>query len=844
MSEDLYAQVLKYVEQGWKPVPIKFREKGPTTKDWKNLELDLAAVKRLFGNGPANVGIILGERSGHLTDVDLDCPEAVALAPYYLPPTLTFGRDSNRKSHWLYTCEGAGKEAYTFPEKRGGKDAITLIELRGNGGLQTVFPGSTHKDTGELIRFEPGPSEPAHIRREDLEARVKRIAVAAAWAIKGVPLELLTDIDIGDMTLAEVLDPAQEKTLRKWTGNQADLKGAKNKTKILSPEQQLLVDARTEYNTKHARDFGRPGSGQCPVCGDSKSFGGLPDDPTRWYCFSTDHAQLKVEDKPCGRRGEKGFYGDCLDLDAFGAGVSPRELLITDIGRKKGLIQVTVDKLVPMLDKAERLIGDGREIFSRRQGLVEVFSTDKGPTVAPVTPARLTLMLAKTLEWVKWSKSESDWITCYPPPEWVRMLHELRRWEHVAHLGGVSSTPILHRDGSIHATYGYDEVSKVFYVPTEDIPYTIAPTLEDAQEGCMALAEVVEDFPFVEEKHISVWIAAVLSRVGWAAFEGGSPMTVIDATAASSGKTKLANLVSLIATGGPQAAAVFEDKKLDDEELRKKISAWVAAGAQICCLDNIREGSDIGWPCLNALLTSQVWEDRKLGTSEMIREEANMIWLVTGNRLNVVGDAKRRTLQILLAAAEESPEQRNNFHRPEEHLDAWVLRERPRLLAAAFDILRAYMLAGKPDQKLRPMGSFGGWSGLVRSAIVWAGMADPGEACAANAEVDSDDEMAAALKSLVRLWPNLDQVPGQPGVTLSSALTQVAQSPMHPLQEVIRTLCPSRENQLPDVRYFGRKTKMVLDRVYEIDGKKVAMRRKKLNHIVFWAVAEVEDKTK
>ena len=54
---------------------------------------------------------------------------------------------------------------------------------------------------------------------------------------------------------------------------------------------------------------------------------------------------------------------------------------------------------------------------------------------------------------------------------------------------------------------------------------------------------------------------------------------------------------------------------------------------------------------------------------------------------------------------------------------AWVRRERGRLLVAALTILYAFCRAGRPvPSGLKPWGSFEGWSGLVRAALVWAGM--------------------------------------------------------------------------------------------------------------------------
>ena len=101
--------------------------------------------------------MLLGEPSGGLTDVDLDCPEAIAAAPYFLPhPTARFGRASKRCSHWLYKtdlCRTKDKATIQFKDPE--KQVILEIRIGGGGsGAQTVFPGSTHEDTGEPILWE------------------------------------------------------------------------------------------------------------------------------------------------------------------------------------------------------------------------------------------------------------------------------------------------------------------------------------------------------------------------------------------------------------------------------------------------------------------------------------------------------------------------------------------------------------------------------------------------------------------------------------------------------------------------------------------------------------------
>ena len=183
-----------YIRRGWSPVPVPFRAKFPPITGWQNLRVTDNNVDDHFDDHPSNIGVILGPASNGLTDIDLDSPEALAVAPYFLPNTAAiFGRASTRSSHWLYKtalAEGDGEAVLSFkdptPAKADTTSKATLVELRiggGGKGAQTIFPGSTHKDTGELIEWEPGcDGEPAAVDGPDLVTCVKKVAAAALLA--------------------------------------------------------------------------------------------------------------------------------------------------------------------------------------------------------------------------------------------------------------------------------------------------------------------------------------------------------------------------------------------------------------------------------------------------------------------------------------------------------------------------------------------------------------------------------------------------------------------------------------------------------------------------------------
>ncbi len=176
--------VLSFVREGFAPVPIPFRGKNPGAvvgKDWIKLRITAENAHKYFNGKPINIGVILGDPSGGLVDIDLDCAQAIELAPLILPATRTFGRASKPASHWLYITDDAGR-IKQFQSPDGGM----IVEYRANGG-QTVFPGSVH-ESGEIIEWTD--DRPLHsLRADDLRRAVSQLAAAVLLVRSGATAE-------------------------------------------------------------------------------------------------------------------------------------------------------------------------------------------------------------------------------------------------------------------------------------------------------------------------------------------------------------------------------------------------------------------------------------------------------------------------------------------------------------------------------------------------------------------------------------------------------------------------------------------------------------------------------
>lgn len=153
--------------RGLAVIPVPHGEKGPKVKGWPDLRLTDADLPQHF-NGRGNVGILLGEPSGWVIDVDLDDNLAVELAGQFLPPTpAIFGREGKPQSHWLYRVMAPCQT------RKWSAQAGMVVELRATG-CQTIAPGSTHP-SGEAVRWD-SDGEPATIAPDELVTAIEALA--------------------------------------------------------------------------------------------------------------------------------------------------------------------------------------------------------------------------------------------------------------------------------------------------------------------------------------------------------------------------------------------------------------------------------------------------------------------------------------------------------------------------------------------------------------------------------------------------------------------------------------------------------------------------------------------
>ena len=162
-----------YIESGYAPVQVPTGSKNPNRRGWERERHTLEDVARCWNNGQ-NIGLLTGEPSGWLVDVDLDVPEAVPIARRLLEPTRTSGHGDALDSHWWYVAEGSENKEY-----RDSDGKKKLIEFRA-GGRQTLVEPSIHPDGHEYVWNTE--RQVAKIRASELAHDVNKLATAALIA--------------------------------------------------------------------------------------------------------------------------------------------------------------------------------------------------------------------------------------------------------------------------------------------------------------------------------------------------------------------------------------------------------------------------------------------------------------------------------------------------------------------------------------------------------------------------------------------------------------------------------------------------------------------------------------
>jgi hypothetical protein len=357
-------------------------------------------------------------------------------------------------------------------------------------------------------------------------------------------------------------------------------------------------------------------------------------------------------------------------------------------------------------------------LFVRAGRLVRVATEETGrPVIQEVNNDILRNRLTRSADFYQ-VKGDLT-LNCAPPIDVVKDILSLPPddWGFPA-IQGVIEAPALREDGTLITESGYDQQSHLLYVPADSLDLPVLPDTPNQHDITAAVAvidDVIGDLPFVDQASKANAIASLLTPVCRPAIKGRTPLALYDATTQGTGKTLLAEVVSLIVSG--REGALFSAPR-DEEEFRKQLTAVLREGTAVVVIDNVIYKLDSGALC--KALTETTHGDRILGLSEAINLPVRCTWIATGNNIQLGGDMPRRCYWIRMDAKVPKPFQRKNFKH--KRLKQYVLAHRGELLVALLTLARAWFMAGSPEPKVTPVGGFEDWTITVGGILQNAGI--------------------------------------------------------------------------------------------------------------------------
>jgi hypothetical protein len=270
-----------------------------------------------------------------------------------------------------------------------------------------------------------------------------------------------------------------------------------------------------------------------------------------------------------------------------------------------------------------------------------------GPaTVRTLDPGRLVTRLALNYYVYKVVQRGDEWVDveCWFPRDSAE--HALNATDvavNLRRLKGVTHTPMVRRDGTILDAPGYDDATGFLYLPAVDVdPVPVSPTAAEVGAAVTLLRGIVAEFKWAGKHDEANFHGLLLTPLLRELCPPPYKLGAIMAHQPGSGKGLLNRILRDVHGG------VFRSEMPhDDAELAKSITGILTqTTAPVVQFDNV--SGTLRSSRLAGLLTSAVYSDRVLGSTNNADMINDRLWTITGNNLNLGGDLVRRTVWVTI----------------------------------------------------------------------------------------------------------------------------------------------------------------------------------------------------
>lgn len=387
-------------------------------------------------------------------------------------------------------------------------------------------------------------------------------------------------------------------------------------------------------------------------------------------------------------------------------------------------------------------------IFRNASSVVMLFDNEKRLEMIQVDQTKMFGHLVRIADWYEDSYRSVNKVPMLmsdpstPPKDLVKDLLAFVHSD-LPRLTSVLEAPTFGKNGQLVCEPGYNRTNGIYLDPKRilKIPQVVFESVDVAKKRISFLKEEVFcDFPFASETDFTHLIAILVTGIVREMIEGPTPLFIINATSPGSGKSLLAELVSLILTGSASEARAIPKS---EEEMRKSITSELMRGPRLVLYDNAdQESEKIHSPTLAAVLTSTIWTDRILSQSKMTSVENRTLWLLTGNNVGLTSELFRRSVQVKLEPNTSKPWERQSNDFKHANIKSWVCANRGEIMTNLLTICNSWVESGaKPSTKT--IGSFEAWANIVGGIIEHIGL---------NGFLDSKNENYSEVDAELADW--------------------------------------------------------------------------------------------
>lgn len=652
------------------------------------------------------VGIATGSRSGCFV-IDLDVKPAQGIDGVRAFIELGAGRDCPT-TLMVKTPSGGYHVYFKYPagdqttgraarEVRNSASKIAHgVDVRGEGGY-TVLPPTLHKSGGryEFFGLPPGfDGDPSTLIAEAPEWLVTIVASADTASREAGGLWSMDQMLSPRAPVAPMPTDILDRTLGPATST---VEGIKHLELALKRLRKALPGQRNDKLFREARDLGR-----------HERTGDLHREEAWRSIYSA------ISDAGWGdvRKCEDTF------LRGWSDGAST----------ERPVIRIDSPNWEQECDRAVAALVREPDIYVKGNMLLK---QEASGAMTVVGRPLLNELLSRCVTWVKVSNQGTH--IPVGPPQWSSSILERTHWPEAKVLRGESAVPVVRPDGSVWTEKGYDSVTGVMLTRDWSDCVGLASGaggdkgdgLQDRATAVAALCDVVSDFPWATRDDLAAFFAALLTPLALWAYEGGTPIFIFEASAAGSGKTLLANVAGMIASGGTPQLAQYADA---EDEFKKTLVSWCLSCKPLFLIDNVTKKFGNQTLCTLSTSPDRSWSNRLLGQNKEFVGHFNSTLYVTSNNLRFGEDMERRCCVVRLEPTVEDPSARSGY----KHRDLLkTVRERlggqKGLVWAAVSLLSGYLKAvhanggeGLDTGKER-WGSFENWLRVVGGTLRWCG---------------------------------------------------------------------------------------------------------------------------